>query len=176
MKQYHLGIIFRLYSYNILSPLFLRLHFNSIRILFLKMFGARIGDCAYIARGVDVRSPHNITIGDNVIINKNVVLDGRGGLFISDNVDVAQDSFIWSAQHDYNDDYHKYVMAPVKIESYVWIGSRATVLPGVHIKKGAVVAAGGVVTKNVDEMTVVGGVPAKPFANRTSKLLYKLKK
>lgn len=55
---------------------------------------------------------------------------------------------------------------PVRIENDVWIGSRAIILPGVTIKKGAVIAANAVVSKNVEEYEIVGGVPAKKIGQR----------
>lgn len=173
-RQVHVKYILRNKSYLLLKPLFLWSHFNVIRICFLKVFGAHIGTHTHIYRNVDVREPNMITIGRNVTVNKGVVLDGRGGLTIGNNVDIAQNAFIWTAQHDYNDDYHKYVTAKTIISDYVWVGSRATILPGVSIGRGAVVASCAVVTKNVEEMKVVGGVPAKIIAVRKSKLLYEL--
>lgn len=62
----------------------------------------KIGKHTAICRGVDVRTPYRISIGSNTIVNKHVVLDGRGEIFIGDNVDIAQEVNIWSLQHDYN--------------------------------------------------------------------------
>lgn len=173
-RTLHIKIIFRMLSYNFLSPIILFVPFNCVRILFLKTYGARIGKHVLIARKIDIRCPEGITIGCNVIVNKNSLLDGRGGLTIGNNVDIAQDSIIWTAQHDYNDDYHKFITAPVEIEDYVWVGSRAMILPGTKIKRGAVVASGAVVTKDVEELKVVGGIPAKVISVRNSRLLYTL--
>lgn len=118
--------------------------------------------------------PYNIQIGNHCVINKNVVLDGRGELIIGSNVDIAQDSMIWTEQHDQNDDNHKTIVKPVIIEDYVWIASRATILPGVTLFKGCVVATGSVVTKDVPEKNVVAGVPAKTISIRNNKLSYTL--
>ena len=60
------------------------------------------------------------------------------------------------------------------INDFVWIASRVTILPGVEIGKGAVIATGAVVTKNVKPMDIVGGVPAKTIGKRKSKLKYKI--
>lgn len=57
---------------------------------------------------------------------------------------------------------------PVTIEDYVFVGSRAMILPGVTIGRGAVVTAGAIVTKDVAPMSVVAGVPAKTVAQRDS--------
>ena len=53
------------------------------------------------------------------------------------------------------------IPAPIHIGKWVWIGANATVLPGVTIGDGAIVATGAVVTKDVPENTVVGGIPAR---------------
>jgi acetyltransferase-like isoleucine patch superfamily enzyme len=62
--------------------------------------------------------------------------------------------------------------SPVIIDDYVWVGINATVLQGVRIGEGAVVAAGAVVTKNVEPYTIVGGIPAKQIGVRTKNLDY----
>jgi len=69
----------------------------------------------------------------------------------------------------------KAVNAPVEIEDYVFIGPRVIILPGVKVGRGAVVAAGAVVTKDVEPMAIVGGVPAKEIGKRElAELNYKL--
>lgn len=156
------------------SSFFMWLPFLRIRRLYLSIFVKELGKNNYIGRNIDVRFPMYISIGDNNIINKNCVIDGRGGLEIGNNVDIAQDTFIWTAQHDYDDDHHKFITDKVYVEDYVWIAARSTVLPGVRIGRGAVVAAGSIVTKDVAPLAVVAGVPAKKISERGSKLLYTL--
>jgi len=125
--------------------------------------------------GVEFRKPKNIFIGHNCVINKKVLLDGRGGqIKIGNNVDIGQETNIWTLEHDVNDEYHKSIGADVIIEDYVWIASRVTILPGVKIGKGAVIACGAVVTKNVNSYEIVGGIPAKKIGNRNQNLEYKL--
>lgn len=128
-----------------------------------------------ICRNVDLRSPYRICIGAHTNINKMCVLDGRGGLTIGSNVDIAQETNIWTEQHDYNSPTYKTVCKTVIIEDYVWLASRVTVLPGVHIGCGAVVASGAVVTKNVPPLAIVAGIPAKIIGYRKEEALrYKL--
>lgn len=110
-----------------------------------------------------------VAIGRNSRINRNCTLDLRCGLTIGDNVSISPEVMILTLSHDYNDPSFSDVDAgPVRIEDYVWIGSRAIVLPGVTVGRGAVVAAGSVVTKDVAPMTVVAGIPAKPVAVRNA--------
>lgn len=95
-----------------------------------------------------------------------VFFDGRDTLAIGNHVDIASEVMIYNSEHDHNaSDFHA-ISAPVVIEDYVFIGPRAIILPGVRIGKGAIVAAGAVVTKDVAPMTIVGGVPARPISTR----------
>ena len=135
----------------------------------------QIGKDSNLLRNVNILIPSNIKIGDNCVINSKALLDGRGGkLIIGNNVDIAREVNIWTLEHDPHDDFHKAIGGNVIIEDYVWIASRATILPNVRIGKGAVIASGAVVTKDVPEMSIVGGVPAKIIGKRTSKLKYTL--
>jgi acetyltransferase-like isoleucine patch superfamily enzyme len=134
-----------------------------------------LGKETWFLLGVEIRTGRNISIGGNCSINKRVLLDGRGGrIIIGENVDIAQETNIWTLQHDPNSDSHEVTGRDVVIEDYVWIASRATILPGVTIGKGAVVATGSVVTKNVASMMIVGGIPAKKIGERRSKLQYEI--
>lgn len=147
--------------------------FNVVRLMVLRMCGAKIGRKVYIGRKCDIRKPQNLIIGNNVVINPRVLLDGRGGkLTIGNNVDIALESIIWTESHDPHDDFHTTINMPTTIEDYCWIGCRSMVMPGVTIGRGSVVAAGAIVIKNVDSMTIVGGIPAKNIGVRRSSLKY----
>jgi acetyltransferase-like isoleucine patch superfamily enzyme len=125
--------------------------------------------------GVELRHGRSVFIGDRVVINKRVLLDGRGGqLIIGHDVDIAQETNIWTLQHDVHSDAHLDEGGDVVIEDHVWIASRATILPGVRIGRGAVVASCSVVTKDVPAMAIVAGVPAKVIGTRRSQLDYHL--
>jgi maltose O-acetyltransferase len=125
--------------------------------------------------GVELRNGRNVSIGDRVVINRGVLLDGRGGqLIIGDDVDIAQETNIWTLEHDVHSDTHADKGGNVVIEDHVWIASRATILPGVRIGRGAVVACNAVVTKDVPARAIVGGVPAKVIGTRRSQLDYRL--
>lgn len=97
-----------------------------------------------------------------------------GGVIIGNNVDIAQEVNIWTEQHDYNSPDFVSIEKPVVIEDYAWIASRATILPGVTIGRGAVVACGAVVTKDVPPLCIVAGVPAKQIGIRKDVFNYKL--
>lgn len=104
----------------------------------------------------------NITIGKDVFINSGCHFQDQGGIKIGDGALIGHNVVLATINHDLNPkENRKNHYAAIKIGAHVWIGSNATVLPGVTIGDYAVVAAGAVVTRDVPAMTVVGGVPAR---------------
>lgn len=142
---------------------------HMFRRFFYRLFGMKIGSGSTLHMFATFYDVRNIKIGRDTVIGEWAVLDGRAALTIGDHVATATGVMIYNGEHDINDENFKAKFEPVVIEDYVFIGPRAIILPGVTVKKGAVVAAGAVVTRDVDEFTVVGGVPAKPIAERSSK-------
>lgn len=142
---------------------------HHIRRFFYRLAGMTIGKGSTIHTGARFYNPSGIYIGKDTIIGEGVVLDGRAPLSIGDHVAFASEVMVYNAEHDIHDASFGPVMDEVVIEDYVFVGPRAIILPGVHIGKGAVVAAGAVVTKDVPAFTVVGGVPAKIITQRQLK-------
>ena len=144
-----------------------------LRRFVYRFWGIKIGSGSTIHMGAHFYYPPNIKIGEDTIVGERAVLDGRAKLTIGNHVDIASEAMIYNSQHDLNEEnfagVEKAVKEPVTIEDYVFIGPRAIILPGVTVHKGAVVAAGAVVTKDVPEFTIVGGVPAKEIGQRENK-------
>jgi len=107
-----------------------------------------------------------ISIGDHSIIDRDCVLDGRGKITIGENVNIAPEVIILTAYHDPDSDDFSGIHKPVVIEDYAWVATRAMILPGVTIGQGAVVAAGSVVTKDVEPKSIVAGNPARCIRER----------
>lgn len=163
------------FSNYIIRAWLMYIPFHWFRKMIIKTQFKKVGKQTNFLMGIAFRAPKNISIGNNSVINQRVLLDGRGGqLIIGNNVDIAQETNIWTLEHDVHSDNHRSIGGDVTIEDYVWIASRVTVLPGVTIGRGAVVAANAVVTKDVPPMAIVGGVPAKIIGKRKSKLQYEL--
>ena len=117
--------------------------------------------------------PSWIKIGHNSIIGNDAFLDGRKGIDIGNNVNIAGNVHIYTMEHDIVSPSFASVGAPVYICDWVYIGSRVTIMPGVTINEGAVIASGSVVTKDVESWTLAGGVPAK-FIKERPVVKYKL--
>jgi acetyltransferase-like isoleucine patch superfamily enzyme len=107
-----------------------------------------------------------VSVGRNSRISRDCTLDARSGLTIGENVSISAEVMILGGTHDINDPEFGDIAGAVAIEDYVWVGARAIIMPGVTLGRGSVVAAGSVVTKDVEPLTIVGGVPAKPIGMR----------
>lgn len=167
---------FRLFLFNHVIN---RIPVDVIRIALMRLY-IRIGIGSNVMQSVVIYNKEfrkdQIRIGDHCVINRDCTLDGRiGKIVIGNNVDISRGSWIFTLEHDPHSDRHAYSTGDVFIDDYVWIASRATVLPGVSIGKGAVIATGAVVTKDIPAMKIAGGVPAKVIGERMSKLDYSLK-
>ena len=116
--------------------------------------------------GANFFNPENITIGKDTIIGDHCFLDGRDKLTIGNHVGIASQVLIYNDEHDINSEDYGNSFGPVEIGDYVFIGPRAIILPNIKIGKGAVVAAGAIVTKDIPEFEIWGGVPAKKISDR----------
>lgn len=104
----------------------------------------------------------NIHLGKNVFINAGCKFQDQGGIYIGDDVLIGHNVVMATLNHDEDPEKRaNLIAAPINIGDKVWIGSNATILPGVTIGDGAIIAAGAVVTKDVEEKSIVAGVPAK---------------
>lgn len=116
-----------------------------------------------------------VRIGAFSRVNRDCCLDVRGGLEIGDNVSISPEVTVLTASHGVNDPEFRVQVRPVVIEDHVWIGTRAMILPGVTLGRGSVVAAGSIVTRDVEPLAMVAGVPARPVGIRDeSALAYRL--
>ncbi len=143
--------------------------YNRLRILCLKSV-LHIGRDNKIQRSVYVGNGNNIVIGNHCEINESVRLDN---VEMGNNVMIARESIILGKMHEsdgtdipMNEQGWKEVNKTY-IEDDVWLGLRVVVMPGVRIRKGCIIAAGGVVTKDTVASGVYGGVPAKLIKIRT---------
>lgn len=109
----------------------------------------------------------HIRIGKNVFINTGALFVDLGGITIEDNVLIAPQVKILTVNHPEDPKLRRgVILKPVRIRRNAWIGAGATILPGVTVGENAIVAAGAVVSKDVQPNTTVGGIPAKILKTR----------
>ena len=148
--------------------------YNPLRIWWLRKLGARLGEHVYLFGSSEVLAPQALTIAGNCHIGRYAQIDARGGISLGRNVIIAGHCLFVTADHDPDDSGFAGRQAPIVIHDRVWIGSRSTVLKGVTIGEGAVVAAGALVIRDVAPWTIVGGVPAKVLGQRSTAQDYKI--
>lgn len=134
--------------------------------LYTYFFGLKIKSDSIIYRGCRFYMPGNVTMGHRSVIGYDAFLDARKPITIGQDVNIAGEVAIFTAEHDVNSPTFGPKSGPVVINDWAYIGTRVIILPGVTIGEGAVVASGAVVTKNVKPWTMVGGVPAAYIKDR----------
>ena len=138
------------------------------------------GKNSRIEAGVQITAPERLHLGDNVGIGQNCFIQAVGGCRIGNGCQIAAETVILTTEHSYSGaDTLPFGMVrlikPVCIGDYVWIGSRASIVPGVRIGEGAIVAMGSVVMQDVPPLAIVIGNPAKPVMYRSKEEFEKLK-
>ena len=142
---------------------------GSVRSMVFGLVGVKIGKGSTLHMGVRFFSPRGVVVGKDTKVGYGTFLDGRAPLEIGNHVDIASHVLIYNSEHDINSEGFDPIEQSVQIDDYVFIGPRSIILPGVKIGKGAVVAAGAVVTSDVKPFEIVGGVPAKVISERKNK-------
>ena len=146
---------------------------NFFKSLFLRLMGAKIGKRVVFYPGVWIMTGKNLFIGDDVDLAKDVIITSKEWVSIGSRTLIGYRTQILSSNHHvppvgsmiYNAGHnHK----PINIGKDVWIGSNCIITAGVNIESGSVIAAGSIVTKNVQANQIVGGNPAKLIKERKS--------
>jgi acetyltransferase-like isoleucine patch superfamily enzyme len=173
MKQTIKSII--VISYELVMNVIFSLPRYRIFIFFkkslLQVMGAKVGKKIHIYPGVWITPGRNLIVEDNVDLAKDVLITTTGGVFIGKNTLIGYRTQILSSNHIIPPIGEQFLTSghnhkPIYISNDVWIGANCIITAGVKIGKGAVVAAGSVVTKEVPENSIVGGIPAKVIRYR----------
>ena len=147
---------------------------NRFRIFFYRNFlnidvsysnSFQMGCYIYNSNGI-------LKIGTNSIINRNTVLDRRGGIVIGDNVNISPDVNLYTAYHDLQDTNFSNVLNKITIDDYVVILTGSSVMPGVHMGEGSVLYPFSVLTSNTIKYGIYAGNPAKLIGYRNNELKY----
>jgi len=148
---------------------------RTLRHAFLRGWLGSLGTGTGVQMGCQFLNGRKVYLGERNVINWNCVLDGRKfAIRIGHDVSIGPEATILTLGHDPQSPDFADAGGEVVIGHHVWIAYRAVILPGVHIGDGAVVAAGSVVTKDVEAYSIVAGVPAKKIGERNRDLHYQL--
>lgn len=146
------------------------------KYIYRKIYLVRIEENSVIYYGTEIRGSYFLHIRKGAIIGDKATLDARrGGIEIGENVQLGSEVKLWTGSHDHDDPLFRSTpkkRGPIKIGNRAWLGPGVTVLHSVTIGEGAVIAAGSVVTKDVEPYAIMGGIPAKKIGERSKRLIY----
>lgn len=139
---------------------------NEVRSLLGQITNTEIDESTAVFTPFYINYGKHTKIGKNVFINFDCVFLDLGGITIEDNVLIAPKVSLLSEGHPLSpEERHALVPKPIHIKKNAWIGANATILQGVTIGENSVVAAGSVVSNDVPDNVIVGGIPAKIIKN-----------
>ena len=135
---------------------------EEVRNLLSRLFGKTVDESFRVFPPFYTDFGKNITVGKNVFINACCHFQDHGGVSLGDGCQIGHNVVFATLNHGLApEDRQTTYPAPITLGKNVWVGSNSTILQGVTVGDNAVIAAGAVVTKDVPENTIVGGVPAR---------------
>jgi putative colanic acid biosynthesis acetyltransferase WcaF len=153
----------------VVNAIFLQCPLNPssiVKVWLLRIFGAKIGVGVRIKPSINVKHPWNLQIGDYSWIGEKAWLDSLAPIKIGNNVCISQGAYLCTGNHDWTDPAFGLIVKPIIIEDGVWLGAKATVLPGVTISSHSVVVAGTIIAKDTEAYGVYSGNPAVKVRER----------
>lgn len=148
---------------------------HTIRRIFLGWYLGSMGNYTNVQMHCRFLHGRNVHIGNRVVVNFGTLLDGRRHeIKIGNNVSIGPKATVLTLGHDPASAYFSDKGGAVAIEDHVWLAYGSIILPGTTIGKGAIVAAGAVVSKDVEPYSIMAGNPARCIGQRPDDLNYEL--
>ena len=139
---------------------------SSFKVFILKIFGAKIGKGVLIKPSVIIKYPWKLSIGNNSWIGEGVWIDNLAQVNIANDCCISQGSYLLTGNHDFNSTSFSLMISEINVKDEVWIGAKSIVCPGVTLHRASVLTAGSVATKNLVELGIYQGNPAKKIKER----------
>lgn len=168
-SHYRPGNNIKLILWYFANIIFIKNYLNPssrIKIIILKIFGAKIGKNVIIKPGVNIKYPWKLIIGNNVWIGEKVWIDNLGLITINNNVCISQEAMLICGNHNYKKSSFDLIVKTIMLKEGVWIGARAIVCPGVVCNSHSILTIGSVATNNLEEYTIYSGNPASEVKKR----------
>ena len=153
-----------LFFINPLNP------FSVLKVMLLRLFGAKIGKGVIIKPGVHIKYPWFLEMGDHCWIGENVWIDNLAKVTMGSHVCVSQGALILCGNHNYKVDSFDLITKPITMEDGVWIGAQSTVCSGVICHSHSILSVKSVATVKLEAYGIYQGNPAKKARNRDFKL------
>lgn len=139
---------------------------NAWRIFWLRRFGARIPGRAFVHAAARIEAPWRVTLEEDACVGRLAVLYSLDEITLGREAIVAQEAYLCTGSHDFNDPNWPLKTAPIRIGEAAFVGIRALLLPGVTIGDGTVVGGGSVVTGDLPSWKIAAGNPCRPLRDR----------
>ena len=139
---------------------------NKLKIILLKIFGAKIGKGVVIKPCVNIKYPWKLKIGDYSWIGENVWIDNLDDVSIGNHVCISQGVLLLTGNHNFKSENFELMVKPVEVEDGVWLGAKSIVCPGVICGSHSVLTVGSVATFSLDNYHIYQGNPAQKIRQR----------
>ncbi len=136
------------------------------RAWLLRCFGAKLGRNCHIYPKSRIWAPWNLRCADGAAIADEAVIYNAAEVYLGLHAIVSQQAYLCTATHDVDDCGFPIITSPISVGQYAWVCARASVLPGVTIREGAVLGLGSVASKNLEAWQVYAGIPARRIRQR----------
>lgn len=139
---------------------------NGLKIVFLRLFGAKVGKQVVVKPGVNIKYPWFLTIGNQVWIGEDVWIDNLAEVSIGNDVCISQGAMLLTGNHNFSSEKFDLIIGKIILESGCWIGAKSVVCPGVTCKTHAVLTVGSVANKVLEAYSINRGNPAVKIKHR----------
>ena len=139
---------------------------NPLRLMVLRLFGARISGRPFVAPSCRIKMPWNLELEDRVALAYDSEIYNLGRVVIRERATIAQQAYVCAGGHDITKEALPLQLGPIEIGADAFIFARAFIAPGVHIGDGAVIGAGSVVVKDMPPWMICAGNPCRPIKPR----------
>lgn len=133
---------------------------SGIKVILLRIFGAKVGAGVIIKPGVNIKYPWYLLIGNHVWIGERVWIDNLAQVTIGDNVCISQGAMLLTGNHNYKNPGFDLIVRGITLEHGVWIGAQAIVCPGVTCRRNSILTVYSVAVSSLDENKIYQGNPA----------------
>jgi len=153
----------------LVNELFLKSSLNpssKVKILFLKLFGAYIGEKVIIKPNVNIKYPWKLRIGDHCWIGEGVWIDNLDEVTIENHVCISQGAFLLCGNHNFKSPSFDLIIKPILLKNGCWIGAKSIVGPGVIVHEHGVLAMGSAISQDLEPNGIYRGNPAIKIKDR----------
>ena len=140
--------------------------FSNVKIVLLKLFGAKVGEGVVIKPAINIKYPWHLKIGNHVWIGENVWIDNLVKVELKDNCCVSQGAMLLTGNHHYKKSTFDLITKEIIIEEGAWVGAQSVVCPGVSLRSHSILTVGSVATKSLSAYGIYSGNPAIKIRER----------